>query len=42
MLVPGKPFQPSLLFVGKDMSLLKSGAPEKYFTWVGSYFTYKQ
>jgi hypothetical protein len=34
--VPGKPFQPCLMFVGKVMSLPKSGVPERCFTQVGS------
>ncbi len=33
---PGKPFQTSLLFWGKAMSLPLSGAPERCFTMVGS------
>jgi hypothetical protein len=32
----GKPFQPSLMFVGKARSLPQSGAPERCFTPVGS------
>ncbi len=32
----GRPFQLSLMFVGKARSLGYSGAPERYFTWVGS------
>jgi hypothetical protein len=39
--VPGKPFQPSLIFVVKARSLPKSGAPERQFTWVGSGLTRK-
>ncbi len=35
MLVPGKPFQPDLIFVGKDRNLLKSEAPERCFTYTG-------
>ncbi len=31
MLVPGKPFQPSLMFVGKAKSLPRSGAPKMCF-----------
>ncbi len=31
MFVLGKPFQPSLIFVGEARSLPKSGAPEKSF-----------
>jgi hypothetical protein len=27
--VPGKPFQPSLMFMGKARRLLKSGTPER-------------
>jgi hypothetical protein len=34
--VPVMPFQPSLMFVGKAMSLTKSRAPVKFFTQVGS------
>ncbi len=33
---PGKPFQLSLLFWGKAMSLPLSGAPERCFPMVGS------
>ncbi len=33
--VPDKPFQPSLMFVDKDRSLPKSGAPERCLTRVG-------
>ncbi len=36
MFVPGKPFQPSLMFVGKARSLPKSDAFERCFTLVGS------
>jgi hypothetical protein len=32
----GKPFQPSLMFVGEARSLPQSGAPENCFTQVGS------
>ncbi len=39
--VPGKPFQPYLMFAGKARSLPQSGAPEKSFTWVGSGLTCK-
>jgi hypothetical protein len=35
MLVPGKPFQPSLIFVGKAMSLPRSGAPEMCLNQAG-------
>ncbi len=35
MSVPGKPFQPSLMFVGKARVLPQSGAPERRFTLVG-------
>ncbi len=35
MFVLGKRFQPSLMFVGKDMILLLSGATERYFTQKG-------
>ncbi len=41
MFVPGKPFQPSLVFVGKARSLPKSGALERSFTRVGSGLTHK-
>ncbi len=41
MFAPGKPFQPSLLFVGKARSLPLSGAPERCFTWVGSWLICK-
>jgi hypothetical protein len=34
-----KPFQPSLVFVGKSRSLPYSGAPEKCITQVGSGLT---
>jgi len=30
-----KPFQPLLVFAGKARSLPYSGAPERFFTWVG-------
>jgi hypothetical protein len=33
--VPGKPFQPSIMFAGKARSLNLSGAPENCFAWVG-------
>ncbi len=36
MFVPGKPLQPSLMFVGKARGLHYSGASEMRFTWVGS------
>ncbi len=39
MFVHGKPFQPSLLFVGKAKSLPYGGAPERFFNRVGSCFT---
>ncbi len=35
MLVTGKPFQPSLIFVGKARSLKYSGAPERCFSQIG-------
>ncbi len=41
MFVPGKPFQPILMFVGEARSLPKSGAPEGSFTRVGSGLTRK-
>jgi len=34
VIVPGKPFQPSLMFVGKARSLTYSRAPERCFTQV--------
>ncbi len=34
MFVPGKPFQPSLMFAGKASSLPYIGAPERCFTQV--------
>ncbi len=34
--VPGKPFQPSLMFVDKSRSLPSSAAPERCFSRVGS------
>jgi hypothetical protein len=37
--VHGKPFQPSLLFVGKARSLPYSGAPERFFNRIGSCLT---
>ncbi len=39
--VPAKPFQPSLMFVGKAKSLPYSLASESCFTWVGSSLTRK-
>ncbi len=33
--VPGKPFKPSLVFVGKARSLPYSRAPKRCFTQVG-------
>jgi hypothetical protein len=36
VIVPGKLFQPSLMFVGKSRRLPRSGAPESYSTQVGS------
>jgi hypothetical protein len=35
MFVPGKPFQPSIVFVDKARSLPYRGAPERCITWVG-------
>ncbi len=35
-IIPGKLFQPSLMFVGEARSLLQSGAPGRCFTRVGS------
>jgi hypothetical protein len=40
--VSGKPFQPSLMFVDEARSLPYSGAPERYFTWVGPGLTCKR
>ncbi len=39
--VPGKPFQPSLMFVGKARGLPKSGVPKRCFTFLGSILTHK-
>ncbi len=39
--VPGKPFQPSLMFMGEASGLPKSGAPERCFSQVGSTLTRK-
>jgi hypothetical protein len=39
--VPGRPLQPSLMFVVKASSLPFSGAPERCFNWVGSCSTPK-
>ncbi len=36
MFVPVKPFQPSLMFLGKAERLPLSGVPEMYFTQVSS------
>jgi hypothetical protein len=33
--VPGRPFQPSLMFVGLVKSLPKNRAPERWSTYVG-------
>ncbi len=41
MLVPGKPFQPCLMCVGKAWSLPYSVAPEKCLIRVGTGFTPK-
>ncbi len=41
MFVPGKLFQPSLMFVGEYRSLPLSGAPERCLTRVGSGLTRK-
>ncbi len=41
MFVPDKPFQPSPMCVGKARSLSLSGAPEWYFTGIGSGLTHK-
>jgi hypothetical protein len=38
---PGKPFQPSLLFVGKTRRISYSGSPVKHFTRVSSCLTHK-
>ncbi len=35
MFVPGRPIQPTRMFVGKARSLPMSGAPERCFTQVG-------
>ncbi len=39
--VRGKPVQPSLIFVDKARGQPKSGAPESFFTQVGSSLTRK-
>ncbi len=39
--VPVRSLWPSLMFVGKARSLLKSGAPEKCFARVCSVLTHK-
>ncbi len=39
MFVPFKPFQPSLMFVGKARRLPWSGAPERFLNWVASGLT---
>jgi hypothetical protein len=39
--VPGKPVQPSQIFVDKARGLPKSRAPESFFTQVGSSLTLK-
>jgi hypothetical protein len=39
--VHGKPFQPSLMFVGKSRSLPYTGATPRCFTWVGFCLTCK-
>jgi hypothetical protein len=41
MFAPGKPFQPSLLFLGKARCLPSIGTPERCFTLVGSCLTRK-
>ncbi len=41
MFVPGKPLQPSLMFVGKARGLPWSGAPVRCLIWIGSGFTCK-
>ncbi len=41
MLVTERPFQPSLMFVGKARILPYSGPPERSFTYVGSGLTPK-
>jgi hypothetical protein len=38
---PGKPFQPSVMFVGEGKSLSLSGAPESYFNPIGFSLTCK-
>ncbi len=40
MFVLGKPFQPSLMFVGKAKSLPKKGAPFRCSIWLGSGITH--
>ncbi len=41
MFVPGKPLQPSVMFVGEGSSLPKSGATEWHFTGVGYGLTHQ-
>jgi hypothetical protein len=41
MFVPSRPYQPSLMFVGKAKNLTQTGAPERYFTQVGAGLTHK-
>jgi hypothetical protein len=36
LFVRGRSFQPNPMFVGKEMSMPQSGAPERRFTLVGS------
>ncbi len=41
VLARGMPLQPSLMLVGKVSNLPKSGAPERFFTEVGSSLPHK-
>jgi hypothetical protein len=40
LFTPGKPLQPSLVFVGKASRVSYSGDPDWCFTWVGSSLTH--
>ncbi len=40
--VPGRPFQPNIMFVGKAMNLTYSGAPERCLPQVDFGLTHKQ
>ncbi len=42
MFVPDRLFPPCLKFVGKARRLLKSGAPQRSFTWLDSGLAHRQ